>query len=226
VGRVLHDKIRAMKDSILITGFEPFGGEALNPSREVARALDGRRIAGHRVVGRCLPCAFGSAAGAMQALVDELQPAVVIALGLAGSRSAVSIERVAINLIDARIADNAGAQPIDRPVIDGAPAAYFSRLPVKALHAGLREAGLAAEVSHSAGTFVCNQVFFSLMHRLRAWGPVRGGFIHLPPLPQQAAAHPASRPMALEEQVRAIHLAAGIAVTRTSDAGHTTGAVD
>ena len=159
------------KAPILVTGFEPFGGERLNPSREVARQLDGRRVAGHGVVGRCLPCAFGQALPALNALLDEVRPAVVIALGLAGARSAVSVERVAINLIDARIPDNAGAQPIDEPVIPGAPAAYFASLPVKALQAALREAGLPAEVSHSAGTFVCNQVFFALMHRLRGQGP-------------------------------------------------------
>lgn len=203
-----------MKDRILITGFEPFGGDRLNPSREVARELDGRGVAGHTIVGRCLPCAFGAAPAALQALIDELRPRLVIALGLAGSRSAVSIERIAVNLIDARIADNAGEQPIDLPVVPGAPAAYFASLPVKAMLAGLREAGLAAEVSHTAGTFVCNQVFYALMHRLRAWPQARGGFIHLPPLPEHAALHPGGRPMPLDEQVRAVLLAATIAVTR------------
>jgi pyroglutamyl-peptidase len=215
-----------MKDRILVTGFEPFGGDRLNPSREVARALHGRCVAGHAIVGRCLPCAFGAAMPALQSLIDDMRPGIVIALGLAGSRGAVSIERVAINLIDARIADNAGAQPIDLPVIAGAPAAYFGSLPVKAIHAGLREAGIASEVSHSAGTFVCNQVFFALMHRLRAWPQAKGGFIHLPPLPEHAALHPGGRPMALEEQVRAVLLAATIALTREADTLSSTGTLD
>jgi pyroglutamyl-peptidase len=215
-----------MKDRILITGFEPFGGDRLNPSREVARQLDGRRVAGHAIVGRCLPCAFGAALPALQALIDDVRPTVVIALGLAGSRGAVSIERVAINLVDARIADNAGEQPIDVPVIAGAPAAYFASLPVKAIHAGLREAGIPSEVSHSAGTFVCNQVFFALMHRLRAFPQARGGFIHLPPLPEHAALHPGGRAMGLEEQVRAVMLAAGIAVTRQTDMLASAGVID
>ena len=216
-----------MKAHVLVTGFEPFGGDRLNPSREVARHLDGRRVAGHAIVGRCLPCAFGSAPSELQALLDEWQPGVVIALGLGGRRSAVSIERIAVNLIDARIADNAGEQPIDVQVTAGAPAAYFASLPVKAIHAGLREAGIASEVSHSAGTFVCNQVFFALMHRLRAWPQAKGGFIHLPPLPEQAAMHPAGRPMALEEQVRAVLLAATIALTRPAEAAVlSTGIVD
>jgi pyroglutamyl-peptidase len=215
-----------MKDRILVTGFEPFGGDRLNPSREVARQLDGRRVAGHAIVGRCLPCAFGAALPALQSLIDEVRPGIVIALGLAGSRAAVAIERVAINLIDARIADNAGAQPIDEPVIAGAPAAYFASLPVKAIHAGLREAGIACEVSHSAGTFVCNQVFFALMHRLRAWPEAKGGFIHLPPLPEHAALHPGGRPMALEEQMRAVELAVAVALTRPVAAHGSTGSID
>ena len=215
-----------MKDRILVTGFEPFGGDRLNPSREVARELDGRRVAGHAITGRCLPCAFEAALPALQSLIDDLRPGLVIALGLAGSRSAVSIERVAINLIDARIADNAGAQPIDLPVIPGAPAAYFASLPVKAIHAGLREAGIPSEVSHSAGTFVCNQVFFALMHRLRAFPQAKGGFIHLPPLPEQAALHAAARPMALGEQVRAVMLAVTVALTRQADVVASSGTID
>ena len=214
-----------MKDRILVTGFEPFGGDSLNPSREVVRQMDGRRVAGHAIVGRCLPCAFGAALPALHALIDDLRPGLVIALGLAGSRGALSIERVAINLVDARIADNAGEQPIDVPVIAGAPAAYFASLPVKAMHAGLREAGIACEVSHSAGTFVCNQVFFALMHRLRAFPHARGGFIHLPPLPEHAALHASGRPMALDEQVRAVLLAVGIAVTRQGDLAASAGTI-
>ncbi len=215
-----------MKDRILVTGFEPFGGDRLNPSREVARQLDGRRVAGHAITGRCLPCAFDAALPALQALIDDLRPGLVIALGLAGSRTAVAIERVAINLVDARIADNAGAQPIDVPVIPGAPAAYFASLPVKAIHAGLREAGIPSEVSYSAGTFVCNQVFFALMHRLRAFPQAKGGFIHLPPLPEHAGLHPGGRAMGLEEQVRAVMLAVGIAVTRQGDLQVSAGTLD
>lgn len=215
-----------MKSSILITGFEPFGGDELNPSQDVARALDGRRIAGHRVAGRVLPCAFDTALPALFEAMDETQPALVLALGLAGSRSAVSIERVAVNLIDARMADNAGAQPVDVPVVAGAQAAYFARLPVKAMLTGLREAGLPAELSASAGSFVCNQVFFGLMHRLRAWPDVRGGFIHLPPLPEQAGHFPGVQPLALDEQVRAVQLAATIALLHVRDLTFAAGRID
>lgn len=198
---------------VLVTGFEPFGGDALNPSQQVALALAGEQIAGHAVRAVVLPCVFETALPALHAAIDALRPALVLALGLAGSRSAISIERVAVNLIDARIPDNAGAQPIDLPVIAGAPAAHFARLPLKAMLAGLQAAGLPVELSYSAGSFVCNQVFYGLMQRLQAWPETRGGFIHLPPLPEQAAGFPAATPLALAEQVRAVRLAAALALS-------------
>lgn len=215
-----------MNETLLITGFEPFGGDAVNPSWEVARALDGRRLAGRRVLARRLPCVFAQALPQLDAAIAELKPGCVLALGLAGSRAAVSVERVAINIVDARIPDNVGAQPIDEPVLAGAPAAWFSSLPIKAIVAGLREAGLPAEVSQSAGTFVCNQVFFGLMQRLQSMPGTRGGFIHLPPLPEQAARHPTGRPLALAQQVQAIELAAAITLTRGADLRLAAGSVD
>ncbi|NRF70660.1 pyroglutamyl-peptidase I [Aquincola sp. S2] len=215
-----------MNDQVLITGFEPFGGDVVNPSWEVARTLDGRRIAGRRIVARRLPCAFRTALPLLFDALDGLKPRCVIALGLAGSRSAVSIERVAINIVDARIPDNLGAQPVDEPVQAEAPAAFFSSLPIKAISAGLREAGLPAEVSQSAGTFVCNQVFFGLMQHLQATPGIRGGFIHLPPLPEQAARHPGARPLSLVQQVQAIELAVAITLTRATDLRLAAGTID
>lgn len=175
---------------ILLTGFEAFGGETINPSWEVARALDGALIAGARVAARQLPCSFGTASQAMRHSVAELRPSVVLALGQASGRADFSIERVAINVDDARIADNDGAQPIDEAVADEGPVGYFSSLPIKAIVAGLRAAGLPASVSQTAGTFVCNHVFYSLMHDLRRDPAVHAGFMHLPMLPEQAARHP------------------------------------
>lgn len=164
-----------MSGGILVTGFEPFGGDARNPSGEAALALDGDVIGGRPVRGIVLPCVFADAPRALQAAIEAVRPELVLCLGLAASRHGFHLERVAINLIDARIADNAGAQPVDHPVADGAPPAAFTSLPVKAMAAALRAAGLDAVVSYSAGTFVCNQVFFALMQF-----PVpRGGFLHL-----------------------------------------------
>jgi pyroglutamyl-peptidase len=197
--------------TLLLTGFEPFDGAAINPSWEVARALHGQRIAGAQVVAVQLPCVFATALAALQAALDTQQPSWVLALGLAGSRSALSVERVAVNLVDARIPDNAGAQPIDQPVLAGGPAAYFTGLPAKAIVARLQAAGFAAELSHSAGSFVCNQVFYGLMHALAARpgaaDPVVGGFIHLPPLAEPLGDPAQAGAMALADQMAALRLA-------------------
>ena len=203
--------------TLLVTGFEPFGGDALNPSREVARALDGIEIGGHRVAGRVLPCAFGAAQAALAAALDELRPSLVLALGLAAGRAELSFERVAINLVDARIADNAGAQPVDRPVLAGAPAAHFTRLPVKAIVAALLGAGVPAGLSLSAGSFVCNAVFFALLERLARRDGVRGGFAHLPLLPEQAAQHPGLPTLALATMVDGVRLALATALATRED---------
>ncbi|MFO1272230.1 MAG: pyroglutamyl-peptidase I [Rubrivivax sp.] len=204
--------------SVLLTGFEPFGGESVNPSWQVAQALDGRSVGGHPVVAACLPCVFGEALVALDAALERCgDPVLVVALGQAGGRSDLSIERVAINVDDARIADNAGAQPVDRPVVAGAPAAYFSSLPIKAMVAALRSAGLPASVSQSAGTFVCNHVFYGLMHRLAARPGVRGGFIHLPLLPEQAARSPGQPSLPLATLVQGVEAALACALATQAD---------
>lgn len=181
--------------TVLLTGFEPFGGDALNPSQDVARALDGVVIRGRRVAGAVLPCRFGAALAELDRLLRRHRPELVLCTGLAGGRAQITPERVAINVDDARIPDNAGAQPVDCPVVRGGPAAYWSTLPVKAIVADLQRHGLPAGVSQTAGTFVCNHVFYGLMHRLRRRPGVRGGFIHLPWLPEQAGAGQPSLPL-------------------------------
>ena len=226
VSQANRDTIPPMRPNLLVTGFEPFGGDALNPSMTLAQALDGSHLAGHTVRGAVLPCRFDLAPQVLARALAQWQPALVVCLGLAGSRAAVSIERVALNLIDARIADNAGNQPVDLPVLPGAAPAYFSTLPVKALAAALRRAGIPAEVSHSAGTFVCNQVFFALMHQLCLYPGVRGGFVHLPALPQHAAAHPAGVPMDLATQRQAVELILATALERREDLHESAGTVD
>lgn len=201
---------------ILLTGFEPFGGERINPSWELARALDDQQIGAARVVARCLPCVFGAALTSLEQALQEIQPVLVLALGQAGGRAELSLERVAINVIDARIADNAGHQPIDEPVVAGAAAAYFSTLPIKAMVAGLRAAGLPAGISQTAGTFVCNQVFYGLQHQLSG-GSVRSGFMHIPLLPEQAAHLPGQASMALSTMVEGVRLALALALRVETD---------
>jgi pyroglutamyl-peptidase len=209
---------------ILLTGFEPFGGDDINPSWLVASALHGQRVCGATVQAVQLPCVFGQALAALQAALVHHRPQLVLALGLAAGRAAMSVERVAINVDDARIADNAGAAPIDQPVVPGGPAAYFSTLPIKAMVHALRAAGLPAEVSQTAGTFVCNHVFYGLMHRLRRRPGVRGGFMHVPLLPEQAAA--AGLPaLSLDLQCQAVRMALAAAMQHRSDRPEAGGAV-
>ncbi len=209
---------------ILLTGFEPFGGEQINPSWEVAKALDGQKIDGVNIIARMLPCAFGEALKVLQQSLDELNPVLVLALGQAGGRSDFSIERIAINIDDARIADNAGAQPIDQQVVDGAPAAYFSTLPIKTMVAGLRAAGHPASVSQTAGTFVCNHVFFGLQHALHGSG-VRSGFMHLPLLPAQAAKLAGQPSMALDQMLAGVRLALELAWPMVADRRESAGTI-
>ena len=196
--------------TVLLTGFEPFGGEATNPSAYAVRALHGRTLGGCRVEARVLPVVFGVALKELRAHLRELNPCLVIATGLAGGRKEVSLERIAINVDDARIPDNRGAQPVDLPVEENGPAAYWSTLPIKAIVAELRARDIPAGVSQTAGTFVCNHVFYGLMHALTlAGGAARGGFIHLPYSSDQAARHPGAAGLPLETMIDAL----GIAVT-------------
>ncbi len=203
--------------TVLLTGFEPFNGASINPAWEAVRSLEGWREEGFRVEVRQLPCVFGQALEVLAMELDTLRPHLVIALGQAGGRAEISVERVAINVDDASILDNAGRQPVDAPVVPGGPAAYFSTLPVKAIVRALRERGLAAGVSQTAGTFVCNHVFYGLMHHV-AGRAVRAGFIHVPFLPEQAAARPDRPPsMALEDIVEAVRIAVGVALWVEAD---------
>ncbi len=197
---------------ILLTGFEPFGGDALNPSGLVCRALHGQRVAHATVHAVELPCVFGRALQALDEALAATSPVLVLALGLAAGRGEISVERVAINVDDARIPDNAGAQPVDAPVVEGGPAAWFSTLPVKAIVAALRHAGLPAAVSQTAGTFVCNHVFYGLQHRLAGSG-VRSGFVHVPLLDVQAHDHPGLPTLALQEIVRGVRIALEVGLT-------------
>lgn len=222
--------------NVLLTGFEPFDKDPLNPSWEVARALDGWQPAVKD--GACtvravqLPCVFGDAIARLEQAVAQWQPTLVICLGLAGGRTEITPERVAINVDDARIPDNAGRQPVDTAVQAGGPAAYFSTLPIKAMVRDMRAAGVPAAVSNTAGTFVCNHIFYALMHRLAAQagnatgaGSVRGGFIHVPTLPEVAALHPGMPSMALATQVQGLQIAIETALAVRSDVREVGGAL-
>lgn len=205
--------------TVLLTGFDPFGGDAVNPSWLAVERLRGEILAGHRIETAQLPTAFERAPRALRTAIRRHRPALVLCIGQAGGRSAISFERVAINVIDARIPDNDGAQPVDAPVAKGGPAAYFSTLPIKSLRAALLAAGIPAEISQTAGTFVCNQVFYALMRslaRLPAPRP-RGGFVHVPFLPEQVETRPGTPSMPLDTIVAGLRIAIGTALRTRHD---------
>lgn len=168
---------------LLITGFEPFGGETVNPSWEAVRLLPDQ-IGSCRLAKLNICVEFDRAAACVLEAAEKLQPDVILCIGQAAGRSGITPERVAINLRDASIADNAGAQPVDTPVIPGAPAAYFATVPVKAMVAAIKERDIPSALSYSAGAYVCNDLLYTLLHSY-AGTPTRIGFIHVPFLPEQ-----------------------------------------
>ena len=219
LGQALHNTAVSDKNTlprgVLLTGFDAFGGDTMNPSWLAVQELRDEVIAGHTVIAAQLPTAFASSTAVLVHLLRTHRPALVICVGQAGGRSALSLERVAININDARIPDNEGAQPVDQPVLKTGPAAYFSTLPIKAMLHAIAQAGLAAEVSQTAGTFVCNHVFYALMHALkkqRGSSAVRGGFIHVPYLPNQGAPS-----MPLIDIVRGLRVAVNCALNTSED---------
>jgi len=185
---------------LLITGFDPFGGTSVNPSWEAVCLLP-ETIGSFRLTKLQLPTIFEEAAQQVLTAAHKLQPDVILCLGLAGGRRTVTPELVAINLRDARIPDNAGNQPINCPVVDGGPAAYFATVPVRGMVKAVQSAGIPCSISYSAGAYVCNDVFYTLLHHFNGTA-TKVGFIHIPALPEQSAE---CRPsMCLDQIVRAL----------------------
>lgn len=189
---------------MLLTGFEPYGGHAVNPSGEVARVLDGAEIAGVRITGRVLPVVHAGTAGRIAALIEETAPRAVICLGLDPGEWAVRLERTAANHLDFEIADNAG-EILRGPVVEGGEAARGSTLPLREIEERLRDADIPVRGSDDAGRFLCNALMYhALAAAARRNPPPACGFIHLPFLPEQAGGEPA---LPLEEMTEAIRLA-------------------
>ncbi|WP_166987315.1 pyroglutamyl-peptidase I [Canibacter zhoujuaniae] len=210
---------------ILVTGFDPFDGEEINPAREAVFALPDE-IAGAAIIKAEVPTEFMQSTILMRELIAQHSPDIVLCVGQAGGISGLNAERVAINLQDARIPDNAGYAPLDAPVIADGPAAYFATLPVKAMVRAAREAGLAAQVSYSAGTFVCNHLMYVALHELRARPDVRAGFVHIPYLPEQVAKRPGVPAMPLAETVRGLSAMISAAVGFEKDLEVSEGALN
>jgi pyroglutamyl-peptidase len=201
----------------LVTGFDAFGGDEINPSSLAVRRLERKlgRLSIHTVK---LPTSYARSAIVLRRAIEKVKPDIVLGVGQAGGRTELCLERVAINVQDARIKDNDGKQPIDRPVVRQGPAAYFSTLPIKACVAEMRKAGLPAAVSNSAGTFVCNHIFYATMDMAEqpAMG-FRAGFLHIPYLPEQAARVGGAPSMALDDIVRGIEIVLAVSAARQTD---------
>lgn len=189
---------------ILVTGFDPFGGEAINPAWEAVSRLS-KEIEGAEIVTVQIPTVFGDSAKRLFEAVDEHQPDAVVCVGQAGGRFGITPERVAINVDDARIADNKGQQPLDTVIqADGAPA-YFTTLPVKAMVEAVKKAGLPASLSNTAGTFVCNHIMYQNLYYLAKHYPkTQGGFIHVPYVTEQVVDKPGQASMALADIVKGL----------------------
>ncbi|MGL4688294.1 MAG: pyroglutamyl-peptidase I [Fusobacteriaceae bacterium] len=170
---------------ILITGFDPFGGEKINPAYEAVKGLK-NTIEGYEIIKREIPTVFVKSYEKLFALIKEIKPEIVICVGQAGGRFEITPERVAINLDDARIPDNEGNQPIDMEIFQDGKSAYFSNLPIKKIALAIQEKGIPSVVSNTAGTFVCNHVMYALMYFIEKNNlDMKGGFIHVPYLPEQ-----------------------------------------
>ena len=188
---------------IIVTGFDPFGGEKINPSIECVKALP--EVEGVELIRLELPTVFKESAKRLNEVINEVKPDAVLSVGQAGGRPGITMERIAINVDDARIPDNISQQPIDEEIQVEGEAAYFSTLPIKRIVKAIREAGISAEVSNSAGTFVCNHIMYqALFAATKADKPFKAGFMHIPFIPEQTADKPS---LPLEESTKALQIA-------------------
>ena len=208
---------------ILLTAFEPFGGDTVNPAQEAVR-LVADEIAGAQIVKIDVPVVVGKSIEAVRSAMEKERPDAVLCIGQAGGRIGLTPERVAINIDDARIPDNEGNQPIDKPVYeDGAPA-YFSNLPVKAMVAAIRDAGVPASLSNTAGTFVCNHLMYGVLYHIaKSYPGMRGGFMHVPFLHEQVMNRPNTASLSLNDIVTGIEAALKAIVENDKDAAHAMG---
>ena len=188
---------------IIVTGFDPFGGETINPSIECVKALP--EIEGVELIRLELPTVFKESAIRLNEVINDVKPDAVLSVGQAGGRAGITMERIAINVDDARIPDNISQQPIDEAIQLDGEAAYFTTLPIKRIVKAIREAGISAEVSNSAGTFVCNHIMYqALFAATKADKPFKAGFMHIPFIPEQTTDKPS---LPLEESTKALQIA-------------------
>jgi len=206
---------------ILVTGFDPFGGEKINPALETIKRLPDT-ILGAQIIKLEIPTVVGKSLAKIKEAVEKENPDAVLSIGQAGGRSEITVERVGINIDDCRIPDNEGNQPIDEPVVKGGPAAYFVTVPIKAIVENIKAHNIPASISNTAGTFICNHVCYGVAHlaaqRTTTGKPMKSGFIHIPFLPEQVIGKPALTPsMSLETIISGITHALEAIVKHGSD---------
>ena len=202
---------------VLVTGFDPFGGESINPAWEAVKVIKDE-IAGAEIVKMQIPTVVGKSIAKIHDKMTEIKPDIVIAVGQAGGRFGVTPERVAINVTDARIPDNEGNQPIDEPIFADGDAAYFSNLPVKAMVQEIKNAGYPSVLSNTAGTYICNHVMYGILYYIQKEFPnVRGGFIHVPYAASQVVNKPGTASMAIADITAALEAAIKAAVENATD---------
>lgn len=199
---------------ILVTGFDPFGSDKINPAIEAVKKLPDT-IKGAKIIKLEIPTVFNKSAQVVHQAIVKEQPDYVLNVGQAGGRSALTPERVAININDGRIPDNDGYQPLDEPIQPDGDTAYFTQLPIKAMTKAIRAAGLPAIVSNTAGTYVCNHIFYQVQYmRTKEFPKLKAGFIHIPFLPEQVITRPNQPSMALADIVKGLTAAIGAIVER------------
>ncbi len=191
---------------ILVTGFDPFGGEKTNPAIEAVKRID-ENIEGAEIIKLEIPTVFNKSADVVEEKIKEVNPDVILSVGQAGGRYDITVERVAINEDDARIADNEGNQPIDTKIREDGEAAYFASIPIKAIVEEIKAEGIPASVSNSAGTFVCNHIMYQDLYLAEKYGNIKAGFIHVPFLPEQVLDKKNTSSMSLEDIVKGLNAA-------------------
>lgn len=197
---------------VLVTGFQPFGGEKINPALEAVKMLKDE-IAGAKIIKLELPTVFVKSREKLEEALEKERPDIVICVGQAGGRDKISIERVAINIDDAGIPDNEGNQPVDKAIFEGGDKAYFSKLPIKRIVNKLKENKIPAEISNSAGTYVCNHIMYSLLYNIdKKYPNMKGGFIHIPYIPEQVIDKRMAPSMSLDYIVKGLTIVIEVSI--------------
>lgn len=210
---------------VLITGFDPFGGEKINPAWEAVKGMKDK-ISGSEIIKKEVPTVFRDSIDELDKAIEKKKPDIVLCIGQAGGRYEISVERVAINVDDARIADNKGQQPIDTLIYEDGDPAYFSNLPIKAMVKEAKKENIPTKVSNTAGTFVCNHIMYGLLYLIdKKYKNIKGGFIHVPFIPEQVLDKKNTPSMSLENITKGLEHIVKAAIENKEDIKETGGTI-